>query len=125
MNGQDVAINKRMAEFGATVVPDNANILHHCNTGALATVDIGTAIGVIYGMCSAFIVHASPAAQPSLWQCRVSGTFLRVSACMPTSPTVVSMCVSGLGWVGLVRTCVVNPIPRVSRSGQECACVGG
>ena len=46
---QDVAINKRMAEFGAEVVPQGANILHHCNTGALATVDIGTAIGVIYG----------------------------------------------------------------------------
>ena len=46
---QDVRINKRMAEYGATIVPDGANILHHCNTGALATVDIGTAIGVIYG----------------------------------------------------------------------------
>jgi methylthioribose-1-phosphate isomerase len=29
-------------------VPHGANILHHCNTGALATVDIGTALGVIY-----------------------------------------------------------------------------
>lgn len=45
---EDVAMNKRLSEFGATVVPLNANILHHCNTGALATVDIGTAIGVIY-----------------------------------------------------------------------------
>jgi methylthioribose-1-phosphate isomerase len=43
-----VRINKRMAEYGASVVPEGANILHHCNTGALATVDIGTAIGVIY-----------------------------------------------------------------------------
>ena len=46
---QDVAINKRIGEYGATVVKQGANILHHCNTGALATVDIGTAIGVIYG----------------------------------------------------------------------------
>ncbi|KAE8908381.1 Methylthioribose-1-phosphate isomerase 2 [Phytophthora fragariae] len=45
---EDVAINKRLSEFGAEVVPEGANILHHCNTGALATVDIGTAIGVIY-----------------------------------------------------------------------------
>lgn len=44
----DVRVNKRMAEFGAALVPKGANILHHCNTGALATVDIGTAIGVIY-----------------------------------------------------------------------------
>mmetsp|Transcript_4133 Transcript_4133/g.7899 ORF Transcript_4133/g.7899 Transcript_4133/m.7899 type:complete len:366 (-) Transcript_4133:21-1118(-) len=45
---QDVAINLAMAKVGAAVVPQNANILTHCNTGALATVDVGTAIGVIY-----------------------------------------------------------------------------
>ncbi|GMF40926.1 unnamed protein product [Phytophthora fragariaefolia] len=45
---EDVAINKRLSQFGADVVPAGSNILHHCNTGALATVDIGTAIGVIY-----------------------------------------------------------------------------
>lgn len=45
---EDVAINRRLSQFGAEVVPHGANILHHCNTGALATVDIGTAIGVIY-----------------------------------------------------------------------------
>uniref|UniRef100_A0AAV1UBV0 Methylthioribose-1-phosphate isomerase n=1 Tax=Peronospora matthiolae TaxID=2874970 RepID=A0AAV1UBV0_9STRA len=45
---EDVAINKRLSEFGAEVVPVGSNVLHHCNTGALATVDIGTAIGVIY-----------------------------------------------------------------------------
>ncbi len=28
-------------------MPDESNILHHCNTGALATVDYGTALGVI------------------------------------------------------------------------------
>jgi len=45
---QDVEINIAMARHGAKVVPNGANILHHCNTGALATVDVGTAIGVIY-----------------------------------------------------------------------------
>ena len=45
---QDVEINRRMGYIGAEVVPDGANILHHCNTGALATVDFGTALGVIY-----------------------------------------------------------------------------
>jgi len=44
---EDVAINKRMAEHGATLVEDGDTILHHCNTGALATVDWGTALGVI------------------------------------------------------------------------------
>jgi methylthioribose-1-phosphate isomerase len=30
------------------VVPQGANILHHCNTGTVATVQYGTAIGIIY-----------------------------------------------------------------------------
>ena len=37
-----------MGYNGAEVMPAGANILHHCNTGALATVDFGTALGVIY-----------------------------------------------------------------------------
>lgn len=46
---EDVQINKQMAIHGAALVPPNSNVIHHCNTGALATVDIGTALGVIYG----------------------------------------------------------------------------
>lgn len=42
----DVAINRRLARRGAALVADGATILHHCNTGALATVDYGTALGV-------------------------------------------------------------------------------
>ena len=45
---EDVEINRRMGYHGAAIVPDGANILHHCNTGSLATVDFGTALGVIY-----------------------------------------------------------------------------
>jgi methylthioribose-1-phosphate isomerase len=44
---EDVAINKRMAEHGAALIKDGDTILHHCNTGMLATVDYGTALGVI------------------------------------------------------------------------------
>ncbi len=44
---EDVAINKRMAEHGAALIDDGDTIIHHCNTGALATVDWGTALGVI------------------------------------------------------------------------------
>jgi methylthioribose-1-phosphate isomerase len=44
---EDVAINKRMAAYGAALIEDGDHIIHHCNTGALATVDWGTALGVI------------------------------------------------------------------------------
>ncbi len=44
---EDVETNKRLGKHGATLVQDGDTILHHCNTGALATVDYGTALGVI------------------------------------------------------------------------------
>jgi methylthioribose-1-phosphate isomerase len=44
---EDVEVNRRMAEYGATLIEDGDTIIHHCNTGALATVDWGTALGVI------------------------------------------------------------------------------
>ncbi len=44
---EDVEINRRLAQHGAPLIDDGDTILHHCNTGALATVDWGTALGVI------------------------------------------------------------------------------
>ncbi len=47
MAEEDVEINCRMAEFGASLIEDGDVILHHCNTGSLAAVDWGTALGAI------------------------------------------------------------------------------
>jgi methylthioribose-1-phosphate isomerase len=44
---EDVEINRRMGAHGATLVEDGFRILTHCNAGALATVDYGTALAVI------------------------------------------------------------------------------
>jgi methylthioribose-1-phosphate isomerase len=44
---EDVATNKRLGAHGAALIRDGDTILHHCNTGALATVDYGTALGVV------------------------------------------------------------------------------
>ncbi len=44
---EDVETNRRMAEYGAALIEDGDVVIHHCNTGALATVDWGTALGVI------------------------------------------------------------------------------
>jgi methylthioribose-1-phosphate isomerase len=44
---KDIEINKRLGKHGAALIRDNDTILHHCNTGALATVGYGTALGVI------------------------------------------------------------------------------
>lgn len=44
---EDVSLCERMAKFGQEVIPQNAVLLTHCNTGGLATAGIGTALGVI------------------------------------------------------------------------------
>ncbi|RLI39126.1 S-methyl-5-thioribose-1-phosphate isomerase [Candidatus Bathyarchaeota archaeon] len=44
---EDVAMNKRIGRHGQALVPDGATVLTHCNAGALATVDYGTALGVV------------------------------------------------------------------------------
>ena len=44
---EDIEINKKIGDYGATVVPKGATILTHCNAGALATVGYGTALGVV------------------------------------------------------------------------------
>lgn len=44
---EDVATNRKMGKYGAELVPQGAGILTHCNAGALATVDYGTALAVI------------------------------------------------------------------------------
>lgn len=44
IRSEDIATNKEMGRIGNTVVPANATILTHCNTGALATAGWGTAL---------------------------------------------------------------------------------
>lgn len=44
---EDIETNKAMAEYGNEIIKEGATILTHCNTGTLATVDYGTALGVI------------------------------------------------------------------------------
>lgn len=47
MYEEDMDTNRRMGKHGAAVIDDGDIILTHCNAGALACVDYGTALGVI------------------------------------------------------------------------------
>jgi methylthioribose-1-phosphate isomerase len=49
IHDEDVASCRTIGAHGATLVPDGARILTHCNAGALATAGYGTALGVIRG----------------------------------------------------------------------------
>ncbi|MCH7678765.1 S-methyl-5-thioribose-1-phosphate isomerase [candidate division KSB1 bacterium] len=45
---EDRKICRRLGKHGAKLLKDGFNVLTHCNTGALATVDYGTALGVVF-----------------------------------------------------------------------------
>jgi methylthioribose-1-phosphate isomerase len=47
IHDEDVASCRAMGAYGATLVPEAARILTHCNAGALATAGYGTALGVV------------------------------------------------------------------------------
>ena len=44
---EDVETNKAIGRNAMSLIPDGAVIFHHCNTGSLAAVDYGTALGII------------------------------------------------------------------------------
>jgi len=44
---EDLTICRNIGKWGATLIPEGATILTHCNAGGLATAGYGTALGVI------------------------------------------------------------------------------
>jgi methylthioribose-1-phosphate isomerase len=47
MEREDIEINRALSCHGNNIIPPQARILTHCNTGALATCGYGTALGVV------------------------------------------------------------------------------
>jgi len=47
MADEDVEVNRKIGECGSTLIKDGDVVLTHCNAGSLATVEYGTALGVI------------------------------------------------------------------------------
>ncbi len=47
IQAEEAEATRKISQLGAELIPDNATILTHCNTGPLATTGFGTALGVI------------------------------------------------------------------------------
>lgn len=47
IESEDAAACREMGDLGASLIPEDAFLLTHCNAGALATASYGTALGVI------------------------------------------------------------------------------
>lgn len=48
---EDVDVNRKIGEHGSSLIGSGDTVLTHCNAGSLATVDYGTALGVIRTAC--------------------------------------------------------------------------
>jgi len=44
---EDIAINKKIGQYGSALFNKKVSVLTHCNTGALATAGYGTALGIV------------------------------------------------------------------------------
>lgn len=47
IQAEELLANERMGRFGQVLIPENAHVLTHCNTGSLATAGMGTALGLV------------------------------------------------------------------------------
>ncbi len=79
---EEVQASLQMGQNALPLIPDQAKILHHCNTGSLATVEYGTALGVIriaheHGKrVHAYLDETRPrlqGARLSAWECKQHG----------------------------------------------------
>ncbi|TAM09422.1 MAG: S-methyl-5-thioribose-1-phosphate isomerase [Nevskiaceae bacterium] len=105
IHAEDVAMNQRMGELGATLIKPGSTVLTHCNTGALATGGHGTALGVIrtawrqHRIASIYHTETRPwlqGARLTAWELKKDG----LPACMIVDSAVAHlMHVRGVDWV--------------------------
>ena len=48
IHAEDIATCKAIGQHGAKIIPDGGGVLTHCNTGALAAADYGTALAALF-----------------------------------------------------------------------------
>jgi methylthioribose-1-phosphate isomerase len=102
---QDRADNRRMGEFGASLIAAPTAVITHCNTGGLATGGWGTALGVIrsaHAQGKIEMVYADETrpwlqgARLTAWELTRDGIPVRL---MADSAAAARMAAGGVGWV--------------------------
>lgn len=120
---EDVAANRAIGSHGATLVPDRARILTHCNAGALATAGYGTAGGVIRSahergkVALVWVDETRPVLQGArltAWECAKEGIPHRVIA------DVAAASVMARGEVDLI----VTGADRIAANGDAANKIG-
>ncbi len=123
IHAEDEVSCREIGRFGATLIPDEATVLTHCNAGALATAGIGTALAVVYAaheqgkkvkVLSDETRPLLQGARLTAWECRKMGVPVRV------------LCDNAAGWAlsqGLVDRIVVGA-DRIAANGDAANKIG-
>jgi methylthioribose-1-phosphate isomerase len=123
IRAEDKLMCQRIGENGATLLQDGMCVLTHCNTGALATAGIGTALAAIYvahdrGMkLSVFASETRPLLQGSrltAWELARAGVPVTV---------VAEGAVASLLRAGMIDACIVGA-DRIARNGDVANKIG-
>jgi methylthioribose-1-phosphate isomerase len=114
---EDRAMCRSIGEYGASLIEDGMTVLTHCNTGALATAGIGTALAAIYVAheqkkdISVFASETRPLMQGSrltAWELSRAG--IRVTV-------ITEGAVASLMRAGMIDVCVVGA-DRIAANGD-------
>lgn len=120
---QDISRNRKIGEQGATLLPENAVILTHCNAGALATCGWGTALGVIrsaHAQGRVKMVYADET-RPLLQGSRLTAWELRQDH-IPVTTITDNMA----AWVMKTKgvNCVITGADRIAANGDTANKIG-
>ena len=120
---EDRNMCRRIGEHGATLIPDGARVLTHCNAGALATGGMGTALAAIYvavqqgKRVAVYVDETRPLLQGSrltAWELQRAGIPVTVLVDSAAAPLMRS---------GMIDLCVVGA-DRIAANGDVANKIG-
>ncbi len=120
---EDAANNRRLGEYGQTLIPPFAAILTYCNAGALATAGYGTALGIVRAAWAAgkgpevYACETRPVLQGArltTWELRKEG----IPVTLITDNMAGSLLASGK------INCVIVGADRIARNGDTANKIG-
>jgi len=119
----DIAANRQLGVHGAALIPKNAQVLTHCNAGALATAGYGTALGVVRAAMAAgkHISVLATETRPFLQGARLTAWELQKDR-IPT--TLITDGMAGHFMRAGTISCVVVGADRIAANGDVANKIG-
>jgi len=123
LHADDIAANRQMGLYGAALLPAEARVLTHCNTGALATGGYGTALGVVRAAAAAQGIAMVYADETRPW---LQGARLTAWELMEEGLPVTVLADSAAG--ALLRTGIIHAVlvgaDRIAANGDTANKIG-